>query len=87
MLLTAGTFFYATEEGWSYFDSFYFTFVTITTVGYGDFHPTTVLSKTFTIFLIFMGVGLGLYVITSFSESFRSGRGKRMKRLKSLLDE
>lgn len=83
-LLSVGTVFYHTEEGWSYFDSFYFTVVTITTVGYGDFHPSTTLSKTFTMFLIFMGVGLGLYVITSFSDSFRTGREKRLKRFESI---
>jgi voltage-gated potassium channel Kch len=84
-LLILGTIFYAKEEGWSYFDSFYFTVVTITTVGYGDLHPTTVASKAFTIFLLFMGIGLGLYVITSFAESFIKGREKRIERLETIL--
>lgn len=85
ILLASGTIFYNRVEGWTPFDSFYFTVVTITTVGYGDLHPTSTLSKAFTIVLLFMGVGLGLYVITTFAESFRSGREKRIERLESLL--
>lgn len=85
-LLTLGTFFYARVEGWSYLDSLYFTVVTIATVGYGDLHPTYPASKIFTIFLIFMGVGLGIYVFTSVSESFKAGREKRIARLESLLN-
>ncbi len=85
LLLASGTMFYSHFEGWSYFDSFYFTVVTITTVGYGDLHPTSTLSKSFTMLLIFMGVGLGLYVITTFAESVRNGRERRLERLESLL--
>lgn len=85
LLLASGTLFYSRVEGWSAFDSLYFTVVTITTVGYGDLHPTNVLSKSFTMFLLFMGVGLGVYVITTFAESFRNGRDKRIERLESLL--
>lgn len=85
LLLASGTLFYTRVEGWTPFDSFYFTVVTITTVGYGDLHPTNTLSKSFTIFLLFMGVGLGLYVITTFAESFRNGRDKRIERIENLL--
>jgi len=85
ILLALGTVFYSHVEGWSIVDSFYFSAVTVATVGYGDFHPTTTLSKLFTIFMIFMGVGLGLFVLTSFSESYRKGRDKRHKNIEELL--
>lgn len=52
-----GTVFYRLAEDWSWIDSFYFTVVTLTTVGYGDLAPTTALSKLFTVFLILVGVG------------------------------
>ena len=39
-------------------DALYFTVVTLTTVGYGDFVPTRVVSKLFVIGYIVIGLGL-----------------------------
>ena len=44
-------------ERLSFVDAFYFTLVTIATVGYGDIHPTTQAAKWFTVILIVCGVG------------------------------
>lgn len=57
IILTTGTFFYSQVEKWSLFDSLYFSVTTLTTVGYGDLTPKTVLGKSFTILYIFMGLG------------------------------
>jgi voltage-gated potassium channel len=84
-LLLTGTLFYSYVEGWTYLDSLYFSVITITTVGYGDLHPTTPASKIFTMFLIFAGIGLGVFVITSIADSFRKGREKRLERLETLV--
>ena len=56
--LLMGTTFYALVEGWSIIDAFYFSVITLTTVGYGDLSPTTPGSKLFTAFYILMGIGL-----------------------------
>jgi multisubunit Na+/H+ antiporter MnhF subunit len=56
VVIATGTVFYKVVEGWSVLDSLYFTVVTLTTIGYGDLHPTTDLSKVFTIFFVFAGV-------------------------------
>ena len=45
-------------EGWDFSDSFYFTVVTISTVGYGDFKPTNDRSRTFIIFYTIFGTAL-----------------------------
>jgi voltage-gated potassium channel Kch len=58
IVVAVGTWFYRSQEGWSWVDSFYFTMVTLTTVGYGDFSPTQPITKLFTVFYLIIGVGL-----------------------------
>lgn len=43
-------------EGWAWIDSFYFVVITFTTIGYGDFTPTTPLTKLITIFVGLNGI-------------------------------
>jgi hypothetical protein len=51
------------REGWSRADSVYYAFITATTVGYGDFHPTKRLSKALAIVISFVGLVLtGMFV-------------------------
>ena len=45
-------------EGWSLLDSAFFAVVTISTVGYGELVPQTVLGKLFTMFYILVGLGV-----------------------------
>jgi len=51
-----------------FMDALYFTIVTISTVGYGDILPTTALSKVFGVFLIIIGIGVFLTIVTSVAE-------------------
>jgi len=57
-LLAGATLFYYREEGWSVIDSLYFSVMTMATIGYGDFVPTTTLSKLFTIIFALLSIGI-----------------------------
>ncbi len=64
LLLAAGTIIYHCLEQWSFVDSFYFTTTTLTTIGYGDLHPRTDLSKIVTVFFALSGVAVFLYALS-----------------------
>ena len=57
-------------EGWSWIDSFYFVIITLTTIGYGDFTPSTPLTKLIT---IFYGIN-GIVVLLAFFDIIRRYR-------------
>ena len=44
------------QEGWSPFDSFYWSFITATTVGYGDIRPIKRKSRVFAVIVAFLGL-------------------------------
>jgi voltage-gated potassium channel len=58
LAITIGTVFYHIVEKFSWLNAYYFSVVTLATVGYGDIVPHTALGKVFTTFYIFVGVGI-----------------------------
>jgi voltage-gated potassium channel len=56
--IVIGTIFYHYVEGWGWIDSYYFSVVTLATVGFGDLSPKTNVGKIFTTIYIFWGVGM-----------------------------
>ncbi len=57
ILLIGATAFYTQTEHWSIIDALYFSVMTMSTVGYGDFTPTTDVSKLFTIIYACLSIG------------------------------
>lgn len=56
ILILVGTVLYHWLEGWDWLDSFYFVIITLTTIGYGDFSPTTPITKLITIYFGINGI-------------------------------
>ena len=44
------------SQGWTYFDALYFTFVSLTTIGYGDLYPSSNFGKSFFVFWALLAV-------------------------------
>lgn len=65
LVVLTGTCFYALVEHWPVPESLYFSVITLTTVGYGDMYPTSLLSKMFTMLYVLIGVGLVFHIVTS----------------------
>jgi len=78
--LAMGTLFYHSVEGWSWLDSLYFSVITLTTVGYGDFTPQTASGKIFTMIYIFLGLGILVGFITPIGEFLIDRRMERVEK-------
>jgi voltage-gated potassium channel len=63
--IVSGTGFYSLVEGMRLVDAFYFSVVTLTTVGYGDFAPQTDAGKLFTALYALVGIGILLAFVTT----------------------
>lgn len=80
IVLIIGTLTYSYLEGWSYIDSLYFSVVTLTTIGYGDFTPKTDEGKLFTILYIVIGIGMILSFINTVYNHFTSMKEQEKKK-------
>jgi voltage-gated potassium channel len=69
-LILTGTLFYWRFEDWTVIQSLYFSVVTLTTVGYGDLHPTTAGTQIFTIFYILTGIGVFVALLASVAQQY-----------------
>ncbi len=81
--LALGTIFYHLAEGWSYVDAFYFTGITLLTIGYGDLAPTTAVTRVFTVFFALIGIGTVLYCIGIIAQRYVEREEDRLARLVS----
>ena len=75
--IAIGTIVFHRLESWNWIQSFYFSVVTITTVGYGDFTPTNDLSRLFTAIYIMAGVSIGLVTLSIIGAEILSKRERR----------
>ena len=69
-LVLTGTIFYWRTEDWTIVESLYFSVVTLTTIGYGDLHPTSAGTQIFTIIYILTGLGVFVALLASVAEQY-----------------
>jgi voltage-gated potassium channel len=90
LVFIGGTGGYMLVEGWSLWDAFYMTVITVTTVGYREIHPMSRAGELFTSLLLFGGVGTALYTFTLAATIVVEGGLRtrlRARRLARMIDE
>jgi voltage-gated potassium channel len=80
LVIITGTAVFHYLERWSWISSFYFTVYTITTVGYGDLHPTREISRLITAIYILVGVATAIGALATLGDFFLERREKRLER-------
>lgn len=88
-----GTSGYMFIEEWNFWDSFYMTVITLTTVGYREIHDLSRAGQMFTVILLIGGVGTVLYALSAGAKILIEGelqdvfgRKRVEKKLKELKD-
>jgi hypothetical protein len=77
-LIGIGTISFKILEGWTWIQCFYFSVSTLTTVGFGDLHPTSDGSRLFTAFYILVGVTIGVGSIGIIGSNYILKREERI---------
>ena len=68
-----GTFGYVIIEDWPVFDALYMTVITLGSVGFGEVHPLSPAGRAFTIVLIFIGLGVVAYGLSTITALWVEG--------------
>jgi len=89
LILIIGSVGYAVVEGMSLFEGFYMTFITITTIGFGEVHQLSTYGRLLTIIISVMGIGVLAFIATNstqvileaifFKDRFLKNRIKKME--------
>lgn len=87
LVILIGVIGFMSIEGKSLIDSFYYVIVTLSTVGYGDIHPTTNGGKILSIFLIVGGVGTFMSIFANVADIFisRKEEERRIDKLTTII--
>jgi len=73
ILVVVGVIGYMSISEYTFIEALYMTVITVSTVGFGEVHPSTNEEKIFTIILIFTSIGIFAYLIAEFTEFIANG--------------
>ncbi len=85
--LVTGSIGFMLIEHWSFLDSIYMTFITITTTGFEEVHPLTHSGRIFTIILLVMGIGSIAYTGGRAAQLLIENQIIRRRRMSKKLEE
>lgn len=92
-LLVLGTLGFHLVEGWTLFEGFYMTLMTLTTVGYGELHPLTMQGRIVAsalmlggVVAVFISIGVLVDLIIKLELADYFGRKRRQRMLETLTD-
>jgi voltage-gated potassium channel len=93
ILLVSGTVGYMVLEDWNVHDAIFMTVITLSTVGYGEVRPLTQGGEIFTMLMIFAGVGVLAYALSTTMDYIVAGelqgflRRQRLARKMAKMEE
>ncbi len=87
LMILIGTWLFYNLEDWSIAESFYFTVATITTVGYGDLHPTSDLSRVIAALFILAGVGIVATALGSIGTVYAERHDQDLEQIEEEISE
>lgn len=73
ILFLGGTIGYRAVEGVDWWDAFYMTAITITTVGFGEVFPLSIPGQLLTVFLLFSGLGIFFFLASEIGRAVMEG--------------
>ena len=79
IIILSGTIGFHLIEEWAWFDSFYMTVITVTTVGFGEIHPLSLAGRIFTASLIITSFGTIAYTVSVITSYLASGELKKYR--------
>lgn len=86
-LLSLGMLGYRLLEGWGWLDGLYMTFITLTTIGYGEVHPLSPYGRAFTILLGLVGFGSFAVIATRSIQLMLTSQRLRLRRRLKMIAE